>query len=74
MAPLPVGPALEQMATPAIKPAETSLGVKKTDINNTPKAEGKKKNPNWTIKQDKQLCVAWLNTSCIKFLDLVKKV
>jgi hypothetical protein len=25
--------------------------------------ESKKKNPNWSIEEDKQLCTAWLNTS-----------
>jgi hypothetical protein len=25
--------------------------------------ETRKKNPNWSIEEDKQLCVAWLNTS-----------
>jgi hypothetical protein len=27
------------------------------------RTDTKKKNPNWTIEEDKELCTAWLNTS-----------
>jgi len=63
MAPVAVDPDLDKLANTTTNPAETFMVVNKTNIDNTSKAEGKKKNPNWTIKQDKQLCVAWLNTT-----------
>ena len=59
MAPIPIDPALKQMATPTTKPAEISPGVKKTDIDNTPKAEGKRKNPNWTIEELKKSAIGF---------------
>jgi hypothetical protein len=38
--------------------------ITKEDMEKTPKPKNtKKKNSNWAIEEDKQLCVAWLNTS-----------
>ncbi|PLW12287.1 hypothetical protein PCASD_19421 [Puccinia coronata f. sp. avenae] len=42
----------------------TSLVTANNNTDDTPKTKPiKKKNPNWSIKEDKQLCDAWLNTS-----------
>jgi hypothetical protein len=54
---------LENNATP--KPVQET--TPKPTQETTPKPDEdtttKKKSPNWTIKEDKKLCVAWLNTS-----------
>ena len=63
MAHAQLDPALEQLAPTTTSTTATSPAIKNSKIDDTPKPEGKKKNPNWSIEEDKQLCVAWLNTT-----------
>jgi hypothetical protein len=51
----------DSMKTPLAAPKCSSKEKKDDEIKVV--KETKKKNPNWSIEEDKQLCVAWLNTS-----------
>jgi hypothetical protein len=54
----------EPPALPEKTPKKKSRVTANNNTDDTPEPKPiKKKNPNWSIEEDKQLCVAWLNTS-----------
>jgi hypothetical protein len=56
-------PSQEEL-TPSTAPKKRK-SKEKNDQNDVEviRTDTKKKNPNWTIEEDKELCAAWLNTS-----------
>jgi hypothetical protein len=61
------------MKTPSANPTGNLQEKQDTGSNIQVVKETKKKNPNWSIKEDKQLCVAWLNTSCDSIVGVGQK-
>jgi hypothetical protein len=54
----------QEEITPSTAP-KNRKSKEKNDQNDVEviRTDTKKKNPNWTIEEDKELCAAWLNTS-----------